>query len=1313
MYRNIYYSSRDSTCHLFTWNEQGKRIVQKTPYQPYFYVETNSDTPDALSIYNTRLKKKTFRNGFERNKASQDGAIKRLYHNIQVDQQFLIEIYKDVYDTPEFSKYPLKICTLDIEVNSPAEFPEAKDAKHPINLISIYDNISQKYYTWGLKPFIPKKENVVYVACTSEHDLLNKFLEFWENDYYPDILTGWNCIRHDQNIWLKDRILPISQLYSKKSEKTPLFTSGNYVNMCMKTGFKKQCLIEDALGAKIYSSEDHKFFVYSKEKQEYKNLKTLTKEVVELPLKNINLDKNNLLQVKLGQNKNPNITIKDLLLTDIDYFLDHNLFNFYITSTEIRDFVKTNNYARTYIRNTEYFWGKRFWNGRSDWTYKNLKNVVPREMFIKYITTSTKILFTNCKQYVSIDINTPISEDIMQFLGYIFTDGTLWKTQLSYTSNHPYPVAEYTEIFNTATNSNVTSSRHSNKTGYQDYTKRVTSNNIFGLLLPLIYNADSKKQPNIVLLSRLSGSQFRAFFAGLIDGDGWIEQNGISVCNYDCKKYDFLEHLHELLLWNHIISYKHDNYITIKKYDFCEKEVTDIINRLHHIDRKNKALALNTQTKTNTTSKNIKWFFDYSTDTAIVRVVNIIMTDKLVEMYDISSTNHSFLCKGRLVHNCDFFDIPYLINRIVNILGENEAKRLSPVKSLWCRKGIFVRGQELDRWYIHGISCMDYLEVYRSFSRVLLESYALNFVAEHEIGEGKLAINATNLSTLAEKDWDNFVEYNIHDVHLLVKMEEKLQFFKIIRMLAYKGLTNFEAALGKVAIVTGAVALEAYKHGMIIPTFTEGPIREAIEGGFVREPERGLQKAIVSYDANSLYPNTIITLNISPETKVGKIVNKDDTGITIRLASNKDVKLSIEDFTRFIQNEQVAISRANVLYTQKKKGIVPSLIDRLYNERVTNRKQYVSFKRQLSKLTVDTAEHIECKGKMERADTIQHVIKILLNSIYGVFANKYSPICDSDHAGSITLTGQAVVKQASEIIDQYAREKFNYTGKSLTIYNDTDSTHTTVQPLIDITKLELFNNNKVTAAGLKFIDDEIGVYLNTKIKEWAKDKLNSSDPRYFFKRESICDVGVYLEKKRYIIHVLNDEGADVNKFKYVGVEIARSTTPKKAKELIKKVIESSLLAQDQARANVIYHEVYETFKHMSIDDVAIRGGLSDLEKGERKSDGFSIGKGTPNHVKGALFFNQLLKHYNVESKYERISSGNKVKKVYVEPNRFNVDTLCYLNVFPTEFSDFHVDYQKMFDTIIKPPVKAVYTALNWYLPQPNNEEQTDLFKLFS
>lgn len=910
MYRNIYYSAREQCCHLFTWDENGNRIVKKEPFFPYFYIETNSDQVDGLSIFNTKLKKKTFKSAFERNKAAQDGAIKRIYHNVQVEQQFLIDTFKDEYDKPEFTRFPLKVCFLDIEVDThiyhadkivkvrlkgskseekmslgelrakkdiesyevlndqeqiwtpyyisiytKTEFPETDEVKHPINLLTIYDSLTSKFYTWGIKPYTPKKENAIYFHCKSESDLFLNFLKFWTDDFYPDILSGWNA-------------------------------------------------------------------------------------------------------------------------------------------------------------------------------------------------------------------------------------------------------------------------------------------------------------------------------------------NG--------------------------------------------------------------------------------------------------------------------------------FDFPYLINRITKVLSEEHAKKLSPVNSIWCRKGIFIKGQEMDKWNIHGISCVDYLELYKTFPHQPLESYSLNFVAQHELGEGKLAINASNLAQLAETDWENFVDYNIQDVELLVRIDQKKQHFKILRMLAYKGLTDFDRAQGKVVIVTGAVALAAYKQGMIIPTFVGGPTRDEIEGGFVKEPDKGRKTAVVSYDANSLYPNTIITLNISPETKVGKIISKTPESVTILLASNKEYTLPTDKFIQFVQNEKIAISKANVLYTQKTKGVVPTLIDSLYNERVSAKKLSNTLKKKLSKITKEDPEYISTNSEMERYDALQNVIKLLLNSIYGVFANKFSPICDSDHAGSITLTGQAVVKQASVIIDQYAKEKYGYEDKSLTLYSDTDSCHVTIQPILDIAKLDIFDNNKVTKKGLELIDDDLGVYLNNKIKEWAGDNLNSVDPRYFFKREAICDVGVYLQKKRYILHILDNEGVETNKFKYVGVQIAASATPKKAKELIKKVIENTLLEHDQVKANSLYRSIYESFKNLPRDDVALRGGLSDLEKGESKSDGFAIGKGTANHVKGALWYNELLRHYNLDGKYEMIGSGSKVKKIYILPNKFKVDTLCYTGTFPVELEEeFKVDYVEMFDGIIKPPVKSVYEALTWELPDINNEVTTNIFELFS
>ena len=287
--------------------------------------------------------------------------------------------------------------------------------------------------------------------------------------------------------------------------------------------------------------------------------------------------------------------------------------------------------------------------------------------------------------------------------------------------------------------------------------------------------------------------------------------------------------------------------------------------------------------------------------------------------------------------NSNNFDIPYIINRGRKLLNDEFINQLSPVRKLHYREFRNEFGQMSGKWVISGVSCIDYMELYKKFSKGDRESYSLNYIAEHELDEGKLAINATNLSNLAKTDWKNFVDYNIQDVNLLVKLDKKLNFLNIVRLLAYKGCTNFEAALGKIAIVTGAMALQAGEQGYIIPTFVNEEIRDSLAGGFVKEPVRGLHEGIVSFDVNSLYPNTIVTLNISSETKLGKIVTGDletDKTIDIRLVNGKVSTIDVEKFKKFIETENVAVSKAGVLYSQKFRGVCPNLINKIYAERV-------------------------------------------------------------------------------------------------------------------------------------------------------------------------------------------------------------------------------------------------------------------------------------------------------------------------------------------------------------------------------------------
>ena len=676
--------------------------------------------------------------------------------------------------------------------------------------------------------------------------------------------------------------------------------------------------------------------------------------------------------------------------------------------------------------------------------------------------------------------------------------------------------------------------------------------------------------------------------------------------------------------------------------------------------------------------------------------------DLILQFVDYWKSDYPDIASG---WNSNGFDFPYIINRFNKLFGDDFSNQLSPVNVVRSRAVFTDMGKETIIWSISGISLIDYMDLYKTFSPGEKESFSLNYISELELGEGKIAYNAVSLSELAHTDWKLFVDYNIQDVHLLVKLEEKLKFLEIARMLSYKGCTNFEAALGKVAIVTGAVAIQASKQGYIIPTFPNKHDRESYEGGFVRDPEKGIQKSVVSFDVNSLYPNTIITLNISPETKLGKIVDgdvKQDKEVTLRFMNGRTATLPVTRLNTFLKNEKISLSQAGVMYSQKTKGVIPNLIDQIYAERVAT-------KAELSKLKKSGVKDKETQLKMTYCDTLQYTLKILLNSIYGTFANKHSSLMDIDNAMSITMTGQSVARAGGYILDDYVREHYGV-NETITKYGDTDSVYVSIESVLKKLNIPLVGEDGKVSAAAHEIVNALDKYVNEEILNWARKELFSLDPRYVFKREIISDVGIFLQKKRYILHVLDEEGVATDKFKYTGIELVRSTTPKKVKKLIEHVIKTSLLTQDVKKANEAYRTGYEQFRELHPNDIAARTSINNLEKYTEGASLYKFKKGTPSHVKGAIAYNMLIKELRIADKYEAIESAQKVKKVYCDKNKYGLDAICYVSELPAEFG-LKVDWDKMFSKLVTQPTERLYEAIGWYLPEIGKEVQTDLFEL--
>lgn len=946
-YRNAIYNAKEQTFEVFTWAETGERVSYVSKFNPYVYIEDSKGAD--LSIFNTKIRKKSFNTYFDKLKWIKETGTKRLFENFNPVQQSLIDMYGDYNDTEDFVKFPLKIYFFDIEAVAPTGmgFPSPENAAYPINLINVFDSIDEIYYVWGTGEYKPKQKNIKYFNCATEIDLLTSFIEFIRKNP-PDILSGWNCINKEQHIWLEDRITSIGNI-SKKTENTPLKLYGNCINRYMDTGIKDEYCIENEFGFNVLSSIDHKFMVMVKPKHKYKNKNTFLKlPLQELSVSNIiELQANNDVYSKvcLTPNKNNNLTYRQLITKNLDTFLNSTLlFDFYITDCRIRDKLK-NNIQLTQLIRADYWWGAEFWKGRSNWRWSFLKDYIDRQDIVSFLETTQTLLFTQNKHATQINLDEEISPELLQFIGFLFTDGTLdkikkadiIKPQLSVRLCNKYEnvISQYTEIHRLHTDvidKRAVSGPLKTKDGC--YYKQFGLTNKIGLLLPLIYNNQLKKQPNIELLSQLSYCQFTSLYAGMIDGDGCID-TGVDLCNFDCVQYNFLNDLQELLLWNNVISCVRPSKNTLHIYNYETNRLflQKISCKMFQKPRKQKIDDLKYFTKLQTISKDIKYVYNDTQHEYIVRLKPVTLTGNKVEMCDIETDTHLFICNGILTHNCTFFDIPYIVNRIRNMLGSDAVNDLSTANRVYPRTFMNKFGQQQVQWYIEGISCVDYLDIYKRFCLKNRESYRLDFIGETELAERKVDIGDKDLYQLMQTDWNTFVDYNIQDVNLLVKLEVKLQYISLLRMLAYMGLTTFEAAMGTLSVITGASAIRARKNNLHISTFIRTAVEGKNPGAFVAEPQKGFQKNIVSFDANSLYPNVMISLNMSPETKVGKIIESDEESITIRHVNGQIFKLTREKFVKYLKTEDIAVSKAKILFAQKTKGIMPDLVDFYYTER--------------------------------------------------------------------------------------------------------------------------------------------------------------------------------------------------------------------------------------------------------------------------------------------------------------------------------------------------------------------------------------------
>lgn len=1316
MYRNIAYNNKSRIITLWCWDEDGNRVERQIPYKPYIHIE-QKDAKDAISIFKTPLKKREFECEFDRKRFVETSGIRRIFSNLPVEQQFLIDTYGDIQDQKSFTENPLRTFFLDIEVFSPDEFPHAKDAKHPINLITIFDSLVGKYHTWGVHAYATPCEDIIYHKCVDESDLLRSFMKYWKKNY-PDIVSGWNCLNMNERVWSPDKISKLSNL----SKNTQLFMS-DYVKDYKKTGLKEEYCIQTALGNKIYPSINHKFPVYIKNSNKYKNFNTLTKSMTDMKVSEIidNMENNDLyLRLEKRVNNNKNLTYRDFICEiinindDIDIIIDNIDFKNKIKKLGLCSDLRC-----------EYYQGTAFWKRcPSFWHHKNIQDIYADFDINSYIKSVDHLYIKQRNgNPFRIELDNEIDLDLIRLAGFIFTDGTYSKSEKSFglSSRYEYIAQHYTNIASKISGRELSPPYRSKKA--DNFYKKISANSHIGLIYDFIYKSDRKKI-NVELLSLLSKEQFSSFFSGLIDGDGFCDNNGLNLCNFDTGYQDNLHNLQELLLWNNTQSSVHKNVLRISASNYNKKFIKDL--SVIHKPRQDKLSNFIYKNKNNSISKDIK-FFEVD-DHILVKISKIEKTGNLVEMADIETGTHYFTCNGIKTHNCDGFDIPYIVNRINRLFGEDFANALSPVDRIWSQEKLNRHNIMVTEWNIQGISCIDYIKAYRKFSKNERESYTLDYIGEYEGVGGKIDYEGT-LAQLSIKDWMKFVDYNIRDVEVVKRLEEKLHYLDLCRMISYKGLTKFEKALGTTSVVAGAFALEARRRGMIVPTFKYDKERRPA-GGLVHIPDAGFKDDVVSFDAASLYPNTIISLNLSPETKIGQCVS-DENYTTIRTVRGKEFRLRNTEFKEWMIKNKVCKSIHGTLFSQQEKGIIPRILEGIYAERKAAKDHGKRLERKIGKLKNNDAERNKLKRESEELDVYQYTLKILMNSMYGTFGNSHSILYDVDLSDSITLTGQEVNRQSVLAVQNLIKEKYGSTD-NLSIYGDTDSIYITITPILNRLGIKLLEDEervegksyKITDAAMQIIT-EIGGEENPKngaisshLSKWALKEMNSLDPRFEFKREKVSKCGLFLDnKKRYALQVVDNEGVPVQigskkEFSIVGIEgIVTSTHAKEIQKINKDIVISMLITRDENKCNDAVLNSYKEFCKLTPEILGTRKSVKDLNKYASKANGFEVALGTPQNSKASILYNNLLKHLNLDSKYERITSGDKIKIIYLSKNRFGLKYIGFKKVFPPEFL-LEADYKLLYLTNSYPVIERLYHAVGWSPINPTKDYACDLLSEF-
>lgn len=723
--------------------------------------------------------------------------------------------------------------------------------------------------------------------------------------------------------------------------------------------------------------------------------------------------------------------------------------------------------------------------------------------------------------------------------------------------------------------------------------------------------------------------------------------------------------------------------------------------------------------------------------------------------------------------NSKGYDIPYLVNRVIKLMGHDATRRFCLWDQKPKRRKYIQFKSEKQTYELIGRIHLDYLDLYKKHNPQELHSYKLDYVGEIEVGENKIPYEGT-LDTLYKNDFGKFIEYNQQDTLLLVKIDRKRKFIELANQICHTNTVLLPTTMGSVALIEQAIINEAHSKNLIVPNRKieeetidvddedEEEEEQHAVGAYVADPKTGLHRWIGAVDINSLYPSTLRALNMGPETLVGQIrptateeliaqrlksgVKRPDAWnglfsiVEFQQVHDKTEDLLVVDFEDgttiqvtaaqlysyvFEENNPFTLSANGTLFRTDKQAIIPGLLARWYSERQQMQAKEKEFASKLHDET-DPEKRKEYAYQKDFWNQRQQARKILLNSLYGAILNSGCRFYDQRIGQSVTLTGRSIVRHMSAKTNEHFTGEYDYLGITI-IYGDTDSNYFSVEHLLE-------DVNDVN------IDEIIKMY------DEAADAINKSFPPFMDKlfhtgignggiikagREIVAHSGLFIRKKKYACLIIDKEGErlDVNgkpgKIKAMGLDLKRADTPKMMQQFLEKFLLKLLTGSDKKEL-IEMLRLFRTSEFRTLEPW-LKGtpkrcnGISAhqaLQNSQRRNTVIKA-KGTekkavvPGHVQAGINWN-LLREINKDNYSMPIQDGQKVIVCKLKKNTYGLNSVAYPidePHIPSWFKELPFDTDQMEEDIIDAKVNNLIGVLQWDLIDAKEHNTfSDLFE---